>query len=79
VDITFTENLNTAEWHKPKGNKKIKQWKTTSDFTRKRGKIIVAHAEGIQFKNVTIKKASNNYPIFWERNAEMDTVNLLIQ
>ncbi|MEM8928989.1 MAG: glycosyl hydrolase family 28 protein [Bacteroidota bacterium] len=79
VDISFTDNLNTVEWHKPKGNKKIKQWETTSDFTRKRGKIIMAHAEGIQFNGLTIKKASKNYPIFWERNTQIETTNLLIQ
>lgn len=79
VNITFTDNLNTVEWQKPKGNKTIKQWKSTSDYTRKRAKIIVAHAEKVEFNSVTIYKASKNYPIIWEREAKIDTTNFLIQ
>ncbi|MEO1485723.1 MAG: glycosyl hydrolase family 28 protein [Bacteroidota bacterium] len=79
VSIVFEDNLDNSKWKKPKGNKKIKQWESTSDFTQQDAKIILAHGENIRFKDVSIQKATPNYPILWEHNAIVDTTNVQIQ
>ncbi|WP_350287267.1 glycosyl hydrolase family 28 protein [uncultured Croceitalea sp.] len=80
IDIVFDGHLNNSSWQKPKGNKKIKQWRTTADYVRENGKFIMANAENVHFKNLTV---THNIPdtiaMFWRKNVSLDTVNVKIR
>lgn len=80
IDVVFDGHLDNSSWQKPKGNKKIKQWPTTSDYVRESGKFIIGNAEDVHFKNLTITNAvSDSTAMFWRNNALLDTVNIKIQ
>ncbi|MEM9361389.1 MAG: glycosyl hydrolase family 28 protein [Bacteroidota bacterium] len=79
VDITFKSHLDNSSWDKPKGNRKIKQWVSTSDFVREKGKFILADAKNVQMKNVSFSKVPNDaIALFWKHNVSLDTLNVKI-
>lgn len=79
IQITFSGPLDNSKWKKPKGNKKIKQWPTTSDFVREKARFIVANADQIHIKNMSVRIDSmDSTPLFWSSNAVLDTVNVKV-
>ncbi|WP_298995649.1 glycoside hydrolase family 28 protein [Flagellimonas sp. S174] len=79
VNVTFMGHLDNSSWKKPKGNKKIKQWASTSDFVREKGKFILADAKKVRLKNVTFNQVPNDsIPLFWKHNVSLDTLNVKI-
>nr|WP_299343391.1 glycosyl hydrolase family 28 protein [Allomuricauda sp.] len=79
VNVTFTGHLDNSSWKKPKGNRKIKQWASTSDFVREKGKFILADAKNVQMNNVSFKHIPNDsIALFWKHNVSLDTLNVKI-
>lgn len=58
VTFTYNKRLDNSGWVKPKGNKKIKRWKTAGDYVQTKADMLIAHAEFVTFKNVVIKQDS---------------------
>lgn len=79
VEVTFTGHLDNSSWKKPKGNRKIKQWPSTSDFVREKGKFIIANAKNVRMNNVSFNQIpGDSIPLLWKHNVSMDTVNVKI-
>ncbi len=79
IAVTFTSQLDNSSWKKPKGNRKIKQWVSTSDYVREKGKFILADAKNIQMNNVSFNQVpKDSIALFWKHNAVMDTLNIKI-
>ncbi len=79
IQVTFSKALDNSKWKKPKGNKKIGQWATTSDFVREKARFIVANADQVHLKNVSVRvDPADTTPLFWSHNAALDTLDVKI-
>ncbi|MEM6540033.1 MAG: glycosyl hydrolase family 28 protein [Bacteroidota bacterium] len=79
VVVTFRDHLDNSSWKKPKGNRKVKQWGSTSDFVREKGKFILADAKSIRIKDVRFNRVpKDSIALFWKHNVAMDTLNVKI-
>ncbi|MEM1259220.1 MAG: glycosyl hydrolase family 28 protein [Bacteroidota bacterium] len=79
LNVTFMDHLDNSLWKKPKGNRKIKQWPSTSDFVREKGKFILADAKNVEMNNVSFNHIPNDsITLFWKHNVSLDTLNVKI-
>ena len=79
IEITIKETLDTSDWKKPKGNKTIAQWPSTSNFVNEKANFIIANAENIRIKNVKVERSANvTFPFLWTHNAAIDTIAVQI-
>ncbi len=79
IGITLSGTLDTSKWKKPKGNRKVKDWPSTADFVREKGRFIVAHAEDLTLENIRVQNPKNDdTPFFWSQDTTLDTLNIKI-
>ncbi len=80
VIFSFPDNMNNSTWKKPKGNRKVKHWPSTSDYVRYDAAFILAHLEDLKMKDVQIYKGTvrSDSTLIKSIEADIDTTNLKI-
>ncbi|MBS9462625.1 right-handed parallel beta-helix repeat-containing protein [Flagellimonas sp. 389] len=79
MEITIKDTLDNSEWNKPKGNKSIQHWPSTSNFVNEKANFIIANAENVRMKNVKVERSSQvSFPFLWTYNASVDTIAVQI-